>query len=350
MNADPSTRVLVTGATGFIALHCIQQLLDAGYAVRGTARAGNAVDKVRHTLRAHVRDPAALERVEIVAADLASDAGWHEAVAGCRYVLHVASPFPSAPPKHENDIIAPARDGALRVLRAAQAAGVERVVMTSSLAAVLYGVDRDKTFTEADWSNVDDPRIGPYEKSKTIAERAAWDFANANGLDLVVINPGAVLGPVLGPSMSTSAEIVKKLLLREFPAVPDLHFAMVDVRDVASAHLAAMTAPQARGQRYLCAVKDCSMREVAQILAEHYAPRGYRVPTGKLPPLLMRVVALLDPTARLALNDLGRPQSIDNAKIRRELGWQPRDLEEMTVAMADSLIRYGLVATKREAA
>jgi nucleoside-diphosphate-sugar epimerase len=350
VNNDETTNcVLVTGATGFIALHCIAQLLDAGYTVRGTARAPNALEKVRDTLRPHLKDPPSLDRLEIVAADLSRDIGWDAAVTGCRYVLHVASPFPAAPPKHEDDVIGPARDGTLRVLRAAKAAAVERVVMTSSLAAVLYGVDRDKTFTEADWSNVDDPRIGPYEKSKTIAERAAWDFARANDLDLVVINPGAVLGPVLGPTMSTSAEIVKKLLQREFPAVPDLHFAIVDVRDVASAHLAAMTTPDASGQRYLCAVRDCSMREVAAILDRHFGKRGYRVPTGKLPPFLMRVVALLDPTARLALNDLGRPQSIDNTKICSELGWQPRDVEEMTVAMADSLIRYGLVRTRQAA-
>jgi nucleoside-diphosphate-sugar epimerase len=349
MTTQPSSRVLVTGATGFIALHCVQQLLDAGYTVRGTARSASAGAKIRDVLKPHLKDPLRLDRLDVVGADLASDAGWADAAAGCRYVLHVASPFPSAPPKRESDIIVPARDGTLRVLRAAKAAGVDRVVLTSSVAAVLYGVDRNKTFTEADWSNVDDPRIGPYEKSKTIAEKAAWEFANGNDLDLVVINPGAVLGPVLGPTMSTSAELVKKLMLREFPAVPDLHFAMVDVRDVAAAHLAALTYPEARGQRYLCAVRDYSLREVAQILDRNFGPKGYRVPTGKLPPFLMRVMSLIDATARLALNDLGRPQTIDNGKIRKELGWQPRDLEEMTVSMADSLIAYGLIPAKKVA-
>lgn len=346
MSPDPSTRVLVTGATGFIALHCSQQLLEAGYQVRGTVRSASRAAEVGAVLRPHLGDPGLLDRLEIVEADLSRDDGWQEAAEGCRYVLHVASPFPSTPPKDENEIIGPARDGALRVLRAAKRAGVERVVMTSSLAAVLYGVDRDRTFTEADWSNVDDPRIGPYEKSKTLAERAAWEFAGANGLELTVINPGAVLGPSLGPDMSTSGEIVKKLMSREFPACPDLHFAMVDVRDVAAAHVAAMTAPQAGGERFLCAVEDYSMREVAAILDRHYRPRGYRVPTGRLPGFLLRFLAIFDATARLALNDLGRPQAIDNSKIKERLGWKPRGLEEMTVAMADSLIAHGLLPAK----
>jgi nucleoside-diphosphate-sugar epimerase len=347
MTPDPSNRVLVTGATGFIALHCIQQLLDAGYSVRGTARSARRGDAVRDVLRPHLADPTRLDGLEVVAADLERDEGWDAAASGCRYVLHVASPFPATPPRDENEIIAPAREGALRVLRAAKGAGAARVVLTSSLAAVLYGVDRDKTFTEADWSNVDDPRIGAYEKSKTLAERAAWEFARANDLELAVINPGAVLGPSLGPDVSTSGEIVKKLMTREFPACPDLHFAMVDVRDVAAAHLAAMTAPEAAGERFLCALGDFSMRDVARVLAAHYGPRGYRIPTAPLPGFLLRVLAIFDGTARLALNDLGRPQRIDNSKIRKQLGWSPRGLEEMTVAMAESLIAHGIVPAKQ---
>lgn len=343
------TTVLVTGATGFIAGHCILKLLDAGYPVRGTARSAGRADHVAELLRPHLTDPSSLDRLEIVAADLNADAGWDAAAKGCRYVLHVASPLPPAPPKDENELIVPARDGALRVLRAAKAAGVERVVMTSSLAAVLYGVDRDKVFDESDWSNVDDPRIGAYEKSKTLAERAAWAHAREAGLDLAVINPGLVLGPVLGPELNTSAEAVKKLIDREFPACPDLRYAMVDVRDVAAAHVAAMTAEGAAGQRFVCAIGSHSLREVAAILAHHLGPRGYRIPTGKLPNFLMRVVALFDQTARLTLNDLSRPQSIDNARIQKVLGWKPRGLEEMTISLADSLIEYGLVARPRSA-
>jgi dihydroflavonol-4-reductase len=340
------TTVLVTGATGFVAGHCILQLLDAGYSVRGTARSARRREEVANTLRPHLSDPSSLDRLEIVAADLNADAGWDAAAAGCRYVLHVASPLPPAPPKDEDELIVPARDGALRVLRAAKAAGVERVVLTSSLAAVLYGVDRNKTFDESDWSNVDDPRIGAYEKSKTLAERAAWQYARETGLALVVINPGLVLGPVLGPELNTSAEAVKKLIDREFPACPDLQYAVVDVRDVAAAHVAAMTADGAVGERFVCAVGSRSLRDIAAILARHLGPKGYRIPTARLPNFLMRAVALFDQTARLTLNDLSRPQSIDNAKIKRILGWKPRDLEEMTLSLAYSLIDHGLVKSR----
>jgi dihydroflavonol-4-reductase len=266
-------------------------------------------------------------------------------------VLHVASPIPRTPPKNDEDLIVPARDGALRVLRAATAAGVERVVMTSSTAAVIYGQDRNRTFTEADWSNVYDKRIGAYEKSKTIAERAAWDYLS--GLDgdtvtqLVTINPGLVLGPLLSSDWGTSGELIKKILDRDFPAIPDLNYAAVDVRDVAAAHVAAMTSPEAAGQRFLCAIENHSMREIASILAEHLAPQGFKVPTGNLPAFLMRTVALWDRTARLGLNDLGVRQDVDSTKIRSVLAWQPRNLTEMTVAMADSMIEYGVVRAPR---
>ncbi|HVS66027.1 MAG TPA: aldehyde reductase [Thermoanaerobaculia bacterium] len=348
---DPSTTtVLVTGATGFIAQHCILQLLDAGYAVRGTARSASRGGRVAQVLEPHLADPSSIERFEVLAADLTRDQGWADAAAGCRFVLHVASPIPSAPPKDEQELIGPARDGALRVLRAAADAGVERVVMTSSLAAVLYGVERDRVFTEQDWSNVDGGSIGPYEKSKTLAERAAWELAESLDLELTTINPGLVLGPILDADLNTSSEAVAKLMNREFPACPDLHFAMVDVRDVAAAHLAAMTTAEAAGERFLCAIGDHSLREVATILDRRFGPRGYRIPTGRMPAFAMRLVALFDKTARLALNDLGRPQAIDNSKIRRVLGWEPHSLEEMVVANAESLIRHGLLRRPPKAA
>jgi dihydroflavonol-4-reductase len=343
------TTVLVTGATGYIAQYVIIDLLDAGYTVRGTARSAGRDATVRDTIRPALADPNSLDRYSTVAADLTSDAGWDDAVRGCRYVHHVASPIPSAPPKDENDLIVPARDGALRVLRAAAAAGVERVVLTSSVAAVLYGVSRDKTFTEADWSNPNGKTIGAYEKSKAIAERAAWDFMatpEAGSLELVTINPGLVMGPVLSPDFSTSGEMVKKLLERDFPACPDVNYCVVDVRDVADAHVAAMTTPAAAGQRYICAIENHSMHDIATVLDRHYRAKGFNVPTGKLPSILMRAVALFDKTARLTLNDLGVRQNIDNSKIKRELGWKPRDLETMVTAMADTMIAHGVVKPK----
>jgi nucleoside-diphosphate-sugar epimerase len=346
--------VLVTGATGFIAQHVVLQLLEAGYRVRGTARAAGRTAEIAAVLAPHLSDAAharLADDFEMVAADLTSDDGWADAVAGCRFVHHVASPIPRTPPKHDDELVVPARDGALRVLRAAHGAGVERVVLTSSIAAVLYGRDRDRTFTDADWSNVDDPRIGAYEKSKTIAERAAWEYVGGLGEgarpELVCINPGLVLGPILSSDYGTSGELVKKILDRAFPAIPDINYAVVDVRDVAAAHVAAMTAKGAAGHRYICAIENHSMREVAQILADHLGDKGFKVPTGKLPSVLMKVVARFDQTARLALNDLGQRQDVDSTPLRTELGWRPRDLREMTVAMADSMIEYGVVTPKR---
>ena len=351
-----SDLVLVTGATGFIAQHCILQLLEAGYAVRGTTRSAGRTEEIAAVLSPALSDDARARLatdLTVVAADLTSDVGWDDAVAGCRFVLHVASPIPRVPPKHDDELIVPARDGVLRVLRAANAAGVERVVLTSSIAAVLYGVDRDRVFDESSWSNVDDPRIGAYEKSKTVAERAAWDFIDSLGADarteLVTINPGLVLGPLLSSDWGTSGELVKKILDRDFPAIPDLHYATVDVRDVASAHVTAMTTPGIAGQRFICAERDHSMREVARILADHLGDQGFKVPTGNLPGFALKVFALWDRTARLALNDLGVRQDLDTTRIRETLHWTPRDLKEMTIAMADSMIRHGVVTPKRAA-
>jgi len=346
--------VLVTGATGFIAQHCILQLLEGGWSVRGTARSAGRTAEVADVLRPHL-SPAAQARLdgsfEVVAADLTADAGWADAVRGCRFVLHVASPIPRTPPKHEDELIIPARDGVLRVLRAASTNGVERVVLTSSTAAVIYGRDRDHVFTEDDWSNVDDKRIGAYEKSKTLAERAAWDLMGSLGddhpMELVAINPGLVLGPILSEDYGTSGELVKKILDRDFPAIPDVNYALVDVRDVAAAHLAAMTTPEAAGQRFLCAIENHSMRDVAKVLAQHLDGKGFKVPTGNLPGFVLRVVALWDKTASLALNDLGVHQDVDSSRIRKVLGWEPRGMEEMVVATADSMIEHGVVAPKR---
>lgn len=348
MEIPADTTVLVTGATGFIAQHCVLQLLEAGYAVRGTARSPERAAKVKDTLRPHLSDDAdaKIAKFEIVQADLSFDDGWGDAVAGCAYVLHVASPIPRTPPKHEDDLIIPARDGALRVLKAAAAAGVKRVVLTSSVAAVLYGRDRSRTFDESDWSDVDAKTIGAYEKSKTIAERAAWDFMGNldSELELAVINPGLVLGPVLDDDWGTSGEVVKKLFDRDFPACPDLNWAMVDVRDVASAHLAAMTTPEARGQRFICAAANHSIRDIALVLDEKFSDNGFKIPTGKLPNFVMHLVALFDKTARLGLNDLGVQQNIDNSRIKSVLNWQPRELEEMVEAMGNSFIEYGIVS------
>ncbi len=265
-------RVLVTGGTGFIGAHCLIQLLAAGHETRATVRDLKRESDVRVMLRNGGAGEVG-ERMKLFRADLNADAGWAEAAGGCDYVLHVASPFPSTVPKDENDLIAPARDGALRVLKAARDAGVKRAVLTSSFAAVGYGGPKDRTavFTEADWTNLNDPTVQPYPKSKTIAERAAWDFiAREEGkLELAVVNPVGVFGPVLGPDTSTSILLISRLLDGSMPGCPDLSFGAVDVRDVADLHLKCMTDPAARGERFLAVAGDfVTMREIAQMLKE----------------------------------------------------------------------------------
>jgi nucleoside-diphosphate-sugar epimerase len=333
--------VLVTGASGFVGLHCIHRLLEHGYRVRGTIRSRTREQEVRQALE---RKLEVGDRLEIVEADLSHDAGWEAAAIGCAYVLHVASPLPREMPKHEDELIVPAVEGTRRVLRAAAKAGVRRVVMTSSITAVLGGVDRTgKTFTEDDWSDPDSPDIIAYDKSKTLSERAAWACADELGLELVTILPGLVLGPILSADSGTSGEAIRRLMLGNFPGVPNVNFATVDVRDVADTHVAALTTPEAAGQRFICALENASMRDLATILDRNFRTRGYRIPTRRLPSWLMRALALFDKTARLALGDLDTRQDLDSSHIRKLLGWEPRNLETMVVDMGESMIEQGLV-------
>lgn len=339
--------VLVTGASGFIGLHCVLQLLQQGYRVRGTVRSRVRAEEVREAMEANV-DVELGDRLEIVEADLTRDEGWADAARGCTYVLHVASPFPNRAPEHEDELIKPAREGTLRVLKAAADAGVHRVVVTSSLAAVSGGhpVDNSRVYTEDDWSIVE--RCPPYPKSKTLAERAAWDFvASLEGdtpMELSVINPGAVLGPVLNRHYSTSGEIVRKLMAKELPGTAKIGFSWVDVRDVASAHIAAMTAPGAAGQRFCCAIEFSWIDEVADILAKRFRPEGWKVPTRKLPNFVVRIVAMFDPTVKTVVSDLGRVRRVSSEKIRSVLNWHPHSLEEMTVSMGETMIEQGIVS------
>ena len=347
MTTDPAdTTVLVTGASGFIGLHCVLQLLERGYRVRGTVRSKARGDEVRQAMEDNLGADVA-SRLEIVEADLSRDDGWDAAVAGCTYVHHVASPFPNKVPEDEDELIKPAKEGTLRVLKAAADAGVRRVVLTSSLAAVSggYPPDDSRVFDEDDWSILE--RCPPYPKSKTLAEQAAWEFVgNLDGdspMELSVINPGAVLGPVLNRHYSTSGEIVRKLLMREMPGTANIGFPCVDVRDVASAHLAAMTSAEAAGQRFCCTIEFSWIHQVADILAKRFGPEGWKVPTRRLPNFLVRIVAIFDPTAKLVVSDLGRVRRVSNDRLRRVLNWQPRSLEEMTVSMAETMIEQGIV-------
>lgn len=339
-----STTVLVTGAGGFIAMHCILQLLEQGYRVRGTLRNLAREAGLRKSL---AKDLDAAERLEFVAADLLADESWEAAVRGCEYVLHVASPFPAAEPKNEDELIIPARDGALRVLRAAAAGGVRRVVLTSSLAAVLYGYGPTQLhFDESNWSDVNGV-IGAYAKSKTLAERAAWDFVeNLKGerpLELAVINPGLVMGPYLDKTLTTSGEVIYRLMRHEVPGLPHIQWNIVDVRDVAAAHISAMTVPEAAGQRFCCYAETLWSKEISRILHDHFKGRGYRIPTIEFPDAFVRLFALFDKSVALILDSLGKDYSISNERIKRVLHWQPYPVQETIIAMAESMIEQGIV-------
>ena len=339
------SEVLVTGGSGFIGSHCILQLLAAGHTVRTTVRSLEREADVRAMLKVGGAEPG--ERLRFFAADLLQDDGWAAAMKGCNYVLHVASPFPASVPKNEDELIVPARQGALRVERGARDAGVKRVVLTSSFAAIGYGHPARQTpFDETSWTDPTSSGVTPYAKSKTLAERAAWDFIarEGGGLELAVVNPVGVFGPVLGPDYSTSILLVQRLMDGALPGCPRIYFGVVDVRDVADLHLRAMTDPAARGERFLAVAGDfMSMVEIAKLLRGRLGASARRVPTRQLPHWLVRLAALRDPTVRQILPELGRIKNGTNEKARRVLGWRPRSNEEAIVATAESLLRLGLL-------
>ena len=344
--------VLVTGGSGFIGAHCVLQLLNAGYRVRTTVRSLTREGDVRAMLKAGGAVPG--EALSFAAADLTSDAGWPEAVAGCAFVLHVASPFPAGAPKHEDELIVPARDGALRVLRAARDAGVRRLVLTSSFAAVGYGhAPRDSPFSETDWTDPNGGNLGAYVKSKTLAERAAWEFIARDGgaLELAVVNPVAVFGPVLGPDFSTSVQLLRLLMDGGMPRCPRLTFGIVDVRDVADLHLRAMINPAAKGERFLAvAGESMSIQEIALLLRARMGNAAARAPTKVIPDWMVRLASLFNPALAQVVPELGKIKRITNEKARRVLSWSPLSNADAIVATAESLLRLGLLRNSTKAA
>lgn len=344
--------VLVTGGSGFVAAHCIVQLLHAGYRVRTTVRSLQREADVRAMLQGAGAEPGAA--LSFVVADLTSDAHWADAVAGCAYVLHVASPFFLGVPAHEDELIVPARDGTLRVLRAARDAGVRRVVLTSSFVAIAYGYSpTEQPFSEQRWTNLTGNGISPYVKSKTIAERAAWDFISREGgaLELAVVNPAGVFGPVLGSQLSPTVQLVQQVMNGAMPGVPPLTFAMVDVRDLADLHLRAMTHPAANGERFVAAADGViSTQNIAHLLRQHMGNAAARVPTRVLPAWLLRLAALVNASVRPLIPELGYIRYANNDKAKRVLGWTPRSHQESIVATAESLVRLKLLRTPPPAA
>lgn len=337
--------VLVTGGSGFIGSHAVLQLLNAGHRVRTTVRSLNREKDVRAMLKQGGVEPG--DRLSFFTADLERDGGWAEAVAGCDYVLHVASPFPASVPKHEDELIVPAREGALRVLRASRDSAVKRVVLTSSFAAIGYGhPPQSQPFDETQWTNPAGEGLTAYVKSKTLAERAAWDFMarEGGGLELAVVNPVGVFGPVLGADYSTSVLIVQRMLDGALPGCPKLFFGAVDVRDTVDLHIRAMTDPAAKGERFLAVAGDfVSILGIGRILKDHMGAAARRVPTRELPNWLVRLASLRDPAIKQIVPELGKHKNATNAKARRVLGWLPRSNEEAILATGESLLKLGLV-------
>jgi nucleoside-diphosphate-sugar epimerase len=336
--------VLVTGGSGFVGAHCILQLLDAGYRVRTTVRSLGREADVRAMLKVGGAEPGG--ELEFFAADLLSDDGWPAAVKGVDYVLHVASPFPASQPKNADDLIVPAREGALRVLRAARDARVKRVVLTSSFAAIGYSAPPvGRPFDETDWTNPNDD-VTPYVKSKTLAERAAWDFiaTEGGGLELAVINPVGILGPALSKDVSTSIQLASRLMDGDMPGIPQIAFGIVDVRDVAGIHLLAMTSPKAAGERFLAIAGPAMfMPEVAQVLRDRMGAAAKKVPTRVLPNWVVRALALVAPPLRELIPQLGKVKEGSNQKAKTVLGWNPRSNEDAIVATAQSLVDLHLL-------
>ena len=334
-------KVLVTGATGFIAGHVIHQLVEAGHEVTGTARSASRAQALNGALSEYAGK---VINVPILEADLSSDKGWAEAAAGMDFVQHIASPIPARLPRDHDELIVPARDGALRVLKAVKAAGVKRVVMTSSMAAIAYGWGdkRPALLTEEHWSDPDNLADNTaYTRSKTIAERAAWDYVNGEGkgLELATINPSAVLGPVMSGDFSASVEILTQLLSGKLPGTPRVGFGIVDVRDVAAAHVLAMTNPAAAGERFLVCDKFMWFSEVADTLRGNVPPDyEKKLPKRDVPSWLLKLLSNFNPVMKQIIPELNRERQVSNEKARDILGWSPRSAEEAILSGAQSLI------------
>jgi dihydroflavonol-4-reductase len=332
--------VFVSGGSGYIAGFLIRQLVAEGWMVHTTVRSLAKENAVRELLSVDN------SRLKFFAADLNADTGWAEAMAGCNFVAHLASPLPAGIPKDANELIVPARDGALRALRAAKAAGVKRFVMTSSVAAIAYGRGRGvHHFTEADWTLLEKPGISAYVQSKTIAERAArdWIAKEGAGIEFCSINPSVVLGPVWSRDYSTSVVIVKKLLDGSMGACPDIGFGVVDVRDVADLHVRALKAPNMAGERFIASGRFMKLREIADVLRAELGAQAHKVTTRNVPDWLVRVASLFNPVAKTVLPELGSVRNQDASHAKAVLGWATRPVEQSIADTARSLIELGIV-------
>ncbi len=337
--------VLVTGASGFIAQQLILDLLDKGYQVRGTVRSLAKGNVLKDALRPH---NVKIDEMELVECDLESDKGWDEAVAGVDVIQHLASPFPMSVPKDPNDLIRPARDGALRVLKAAKKAGINRVIMTSSFAAVGYGWGDDlpEVCTEEHWTNPNNTAdCRPYMQSKTLAERAAWEYVEGEGkgIQLTAINPVAVFGPIRSEQVKTSVGVVAQLMGGKIPALPNVGIQVVDVRDVSAAHIATMENDESIGERYILADEFFSMKECSQVLKEAFPNYADKLPTRSMPDFLVKLIALFSADMKSMVTELNKRRMGSSDKVKQLLG---RDLipgRDAFIASGETLIDYKVV-------
>ena len=336
-------RVLLTGISGFLGGHVALALLNAGYIVRGSVRSLSKAEKVKSTLARAGGDVSRLEFVEL---DLLSDAGWAAAMAGVRYLQHTASPFVTVMPKDKMDLIRPAVEGTRRAVSAALAAGVDRIVVTSSLAAVMYGHDKARTapFTAADWTNLAGRDVNAYTESKTRAEKEAWQLVDAAGRhdDLATINPGAIFGPLLDDDPGTSVGLLKRMFDGSLPAAARISFISVDVRDVAAAHVAAMTADAARGQRFILGAGTRSLMQMATVLKVALPEKAAKLPRFEVPDWVVRLVAFVDADIRGNVGELGVVKTADARPIEALLGRNLIPVDEALVASARSLVAQGI--------
>ena len=341
--------VLVTGGSGYLAGWCIIDLLERGYRVRTTVRNPSRERDVHAAVESQVDEP---HHLTVHQADLTSDEHWDNVIEGCDYVLHVASPFPPKQPKDPDELIVPAREGTLRVLGKALDHDVKRVVVTSSVAAVRLAKGAEKkTLTEEDWTDPDEEGLTPYVRSKTIAERAAWDLVKQRGAEdrLAVVNPGAIIGPVLNDDLSYSIQAIERLL-KGMPGMPRLGFSFVDVRDVADLEILAMTKPEAGGQRFIAVTKFLWMSDTGEILRDRLGESASKVPTRTIPDFVVRGMALFDGGIRSIVGTLGKRSELSSEKARSTLGWSPRPIEDTIAETGETLIEHGVVKTPAKAA
>jgi dihydroflavonol-4-reductase len=332
--------VLLTGISGFIAKHVALKLLEAGYSVRGSLRNMARAGEVRAALAPHLDGPA-LDRLQFVTLDLTADDGWVEAMEGVDALIHTASPFPIEQPKDENALIRPAVDGTLRALASAKAAGVDRVILTSSVVAIIDTFKRAGMQDETDWCNVDAPDTSVYAKSKTLAERAAWEFATTQGMALTTINPGLVLGAPLDRHYGSSISVVARILRGRDAMLPMIGFSCVDVRDVAEAHLRALQTPATAGCRVPCVAGTMTMPDMARVLKAAYPAR--KIATRIAPYWLLRILARFDGQIRAILPSIGQVHHISNARARKDLDMRFNSPEGSLRATAQWLIATGEV-------